>query len=356
MSANWHICYTYGYMTFEQMLAWDHQLGLNPDGGSVFQSAEIAETKQLNHWQPLYLTINGIAVTILQKTPPYLGNFWYIPKGPGIAHSGQLADMLPELRRQAALHKVFAVKIEPELPKTTEVYQQITSLGFVHTRAIQPNSSTVLIDLRPGEHALLASLNQKARHAINRAMRDGVAAKPVIFSPTNAKIMYDLLVQTAQGRFEHSLRPLEYYYKFWETFYDTNQGSLFFAYHNGQVVSAAFAMHMGHKSTYKDGASVRDKQVYGASHLLQWEIMRYMKERGCLQHDLCGAPPSDQINNTSHPLYGIGRFKTSFNKQVTDYIGAFDLPLHKLKYWLWTKIGERFTVRAYTKRHKQSWY
>lgn len=343
-------------MTFNEMLAWDHTLSLNPDGGSVFQSAELAETKRLGNWEPLYRTFNGIAITILQKPVKYLGNFWYIPKGPGIATSGQLGDMLPELKKQAALHNVFAIKIEPELLKSVELYQQITGLGFMPSRAVQPNSSTVLVDLRPGEHEILANIDQKARHAINRAVRDGVTVHPVIFSPTNAKIMYDLLVQTASGRFESALRPFEYYYKFWETFYDTGQGSFFFAYAGGQVVAAAFAMYLGHKSTYKDGASVRDKQVYGASHLLQWEIIKWAKDRGCLQHDLCGAPPSDQAGDPNHPYYGIGQFKTSFNKQITDYIGAFDLPLNHSKYWLWIKIGERLTLRNYFRKHKQSWY
>lgn len=343
-------------MTFEEMLAWDHNVSLNPDGGSVFQSAELAETKQLGGWQPLYRTYSNVAVTILQKHTLYFGNYWYIPKGPGVATTSQLAAILPEIRKEAAFHKVFAIKIEPELARSVDTYQQITSLGFVPSRAVQPNNSTVLVDISPGEHAILAGINQKARHAINRAQRDGVTAQPVIFSPTNAKIMYDLLVQTASGRFEGSLRPFEYYYKFWETFYDTNQGSLFFAYANGQVVAAAFAMYLGHKSTYKDGASARDKQTYGASHLLQWEIIRWAKERGCLQHDLCGAPPSDRASDTTHPYYGIGLFKTSFNKQITDYIGAFDLPLLPIKYWLWIKIGERLTLRAYYKRHHQSWY
>ena len=343
-------------MTIQDMLSWDEKLGANPDGGSVFQSAELAETKRLGGWEPLYLAFDGMAITVLQKPVALLGNFWYVPKGPGITAPDQLPGILPKLRAEAERRHVFAIKIEPELPRDMATLHAVSAYGFRPSRAIQPNSSTVLIDLTPGEHAIMANFNQKGRHAINRALRDGVTAEPVIFSPKNAKIMYDLLVQTAEGRFENSLRPYEYYYTFWETFYNTNRGSLFFARVNGTVVSAAFAMYLGKKSTYKDGASVRDKQVYGASHLLQWEIIKWMKERGCTQHDLCGAPPSDQINNTSHPLYGVGRFKTSFNKHVTDYIGAFDLPLNALKYRLWVQFVERLTLRAYYRRHHQSWY
>lgn len=343
-------------MTFDEMLAWDHQLGLNPDGGSVYQSAEIAETKRLGGWEPLYRMFNGVAVTILQKHVKYLGAFWYLPKGPGVATTSQLRDLLPELRKEAALHRVFAVKIEPESEKTVETYQQIISLGFTASRAIQPNSSTVLIDLRPGEHHILAGFSQNARGAIDYAIRDGITAQPVIFSPTNARIMYDLLAQAAISHPQGSLQSFDYYYKFWETFYDTDRGSFFFAYANGQVASAAFAMYLGRKSTQEGGVNARDKQAYISSHLLQWEIIKWMKDRGCLQHDLYGTPPSDQAGDSSHPYYESGLFKTGFNGQITDYIGAFDLPIHRFKYWLWVKFGERLALRHYYKKLKQSWY
>ena len=351
-----HKRYTSHSMQPEQMLAWDQQIAANPDGGNTFQSAEFGETKKLNHWEPIYRTFDGIAVTILQKPIKYLGNYWYIPKGPGFADTHNLKTFVQQISAEAKLHNVFAIKFEPELLKTVENHRALASLGLVSSRVIQPNSSTVLVDISPSLEEISANLNQKARHAINRATRDGVTIKAMPFTAENTKIMYDLLVATAAGRFEQSIRPYDYYYRFWSNFYDTGRGSLFFAYHEGQVVSAAFAMYLGKKSTYKDGASVRDKQVYGASHLLQWEIIKWMKERGVTQHDLCGSPPSDRINDTTHPHHGVGKFKTSFNKQITDYVGAFDLPLHRFKYWLWIKIGERLTLRQYYKKHKQQWY
>lgn len=343
-------------MTTEEMLAWDDKIAQNSDGGSVFQSAEVAEAKRLGGWESLYLHCEDVVITVLQKPVLGLGKLWYIPKGPGITELSQLKQLLPSLQQQAKKAGVFVVKIEPELIKLPDIAHEITKLGFIPARPIQPNSSTVLIDLHPSEHEILASFNQKGRHAINRAARDGVAAKAVPFTDENAKIMYDLLVQTARGRFEQSIRPYAYYHQFWHNFYATGRGSLFFAYSEGRVVSAAFAMYLGCKSTYKDGASVRDKQVYGASHLLQWEIIKWAKARGCIQHDLCGAPPSDRADDPSHPHHGIGRFKTSFNKHITDYVGAYDLPLMPPHYKLWTTIGERLTLRAYAKRHKQSWY
>src|SRR5690606_14205241 len=101
----------------------------------------------------------------------------------------------------------------------------------------------------------------------------------------------------------------EYHKEFWRSFEEAGIGQMFFAYYEGRIVAAAYALVFGKKSTYKDGASVREKTAYGASHLLQWEVIKWAKSRGSTWHDLCGSPPSDQIKNPDHPHYGIGRFK-----------------------------------------------
>lgn len=81
-----------------------------------------------------------------------------------------------------------------------------------------------------------------------------------------------------------------------------------------------------------------------------------MKSKNVLVYDLCGAPPSDQIGNPNHPHYGIGRFKTSFNKEVTDYVGAYDSPINPLRYKLWIKIGERMAMRLRRLLHNENYY
>lgn len=334
---------------------WDSLVLDNPDGGNVFQGAEFAKQKKLTGWTPRYIMVDEIAVTVLEKRVPGLSNMWYIPKGPGIVSPVQLADMLPGLRTFALKHGVFAVKIEPEIIKTDDAVRLIKAVGLKTVHPIQPNASTVLIDLTPSLDDILAGLNQKGRHAIRRAERDGVTVKRVDTSNENCKIFYELLSETAIGQ-RFAVHSFEYQKAFWQRFTDANMGQLFFAYVNGTVVAGAFALVFGSKSTYKDGASVRKKVVYGASHLLQWEVIKWAKGRGSKTHDLCGTPPSDKINDESHPHYGIGRFKTSFNKQVTDYVGAYDLMVKPRQYGAWVKFGERLTKRLWWQKHHESWY
>ena len=342
--------------TDDEIAKWDELLVQNPDGGNVFQSAKLAETKRANGWTPRYLFIDSLAITVLEKPVLLHGKFWYLPKGPGVTDVNALLPLLPELKEFAAKQGVFAVKIEPEIPEQDETKAQLVKAGLVRTRAVQPNVSTVIIDLSPTLDEIMAAFNQKGRHAIHRAERDGVTATPVELTEENMKIMFDLLTETAAGRFESSVRELEYYKKFWQNFAEDDKGSLFFAYLNGEVVAAAYCMYLGKKGLYKDGASVRAKTAYGASHRLQWEIIKWMKERGVESYDLCGAPHSSEVNNPDSSFYGIGRFKTSFNKHITDYIGAYDLIVNPTKYKLWQKIGQRLAISlSYRLKHRQ-WF
>jgi len=334
--------------------SWNSLILANPDNGNIFQGYEFAEQKRQNDWKPRFIVAGNTAITALEKSVPFLGKFWYLPKGPGISRVRELDDLVKPLEQFAASHGVFAIKIEPELRRNDEVLADLMKLGLRKVRPIQPNFSTVLVDISPNLDEVLARFNQKGRHAIRRAERDGVIVREVDSSDENCQKMYELLAKTAAGSF--SIRSYDYYKTFWQRYAAAHLGQLFFAYVDQEIVAGAYAIAFGKKGTYKDGASVRERPVYGASHLLQWHVIKWMKKKGVTIHDLCGAPPSDQINNTNHPHYGIGRFKTSFNKEVTDYVGAYDLVIKPLPYVVWEKIGERLVLRVHRQLHHESWY
>lgn len=343
------------FATDGEIAEWNARILANPDGGNVFQADEFAEQKKLTGWTPRYVIAGDVAVTFFEKSVLGLGKIWYASKGPGVVTAVQMNDMVPALRDFALKNDVFAVKVEPEIEKTDDAIKALAELGLVVVSPIQPNFSTVLVDLSPSIDEILAGLNQKGRHAINRAGRDGVVVKRMDANEDNCQIFYQLLADTASAH-GFIIRPYEYYLRFWQRYAASHLGQLFFAYVGDKVVCGAFAMVFGEKSTYKDGASIREKTVYGASHLLQWEVIKWAKEFGITQHDLCGAPPSDRINDESHPHYGIGRFKTSFNKQVTDYVGAYDIVVKPRQYSWWVKFAERLTKRRWWKKYGESYY
>jgi len=333
---------------------WDEKLVSNPDGGNIFQMAEVAEVKRMGGWVPRYLELDGLAITVHEKPVFGLGKLWYLPKGPGVSSVEQLRAILPAIKKAAKKVGAFVVKIEPEFKKTEVKASDLTVLNLIPVRAIQPNDSTVVLDISGSLDEIMAGLNQKGRHAIHRAERDGVTVEAVPLSAENAQTMYALLRATADGKF--NTRSFDYYHAFWQNLVETGRGQLFFAHFEGKIIAGAFSAYFGQKGTYKDGASVRERTAYGASHLLQWEIIKWMKDHGVTSYDLCGTPPSDQILDESHPHYGLGRFKTSFNKEVTDYVGAYDLPVRPFAYRIWSIIGERITLRLSRTIKHEYWY
>lgn len=333
---------------------WNALVLNNPDGGNVFQSREMAEQKRLSGWEPRFIVADRVAITVLQKKIPLLGYIWYVMKGPGISDATHLTRLLPTLRDFAKKENVFAVKIEPEIIKTDSSMDVLTKAGLIPVRPIQPNSSTVLLDLSDDPEQILMRINQKARHAIRRAGRDGAEAEAVDATENNCREMYELLSQTAEDQF--TIRPYEYYREFWQRFSQAGMGQLFFARYENRIVAGAYALIFGEKSTYKDGASLRDKPVYGASHLLQWRVIEWAKSKGARQHDLCGVPPTDRLHDPTHPFHGLALFKTSFNKTVTDYVGAFDLIVRPSAYGAWRKLFQRAALSYHFRRHHENFY
>lgn len=339
------------FATNPEIAHWNDLILSNPDGGNIFASKEFAEQKELGGYKARYIMAGDLAITVLEKRT-VLGPLWYLPKGPGVTSSKALFDVLKPLKTFALRSGAFALRIESELDRTQGA--TLARHGLKTALPIIPNPSTILLDISRELDDVLMALPQKGRHAIRRAERDGVTVQQVAATDENCQLMYVLLSETAEGQF--GIRSYDYYKSFWQRFEASQFGQLFFAYFEGQVVAGAYAMVYGTKSTYKDGASVRKRTAYGASHLLQWHVISWAKSMGAEIHDFCGSPPSDEVDNPEHRHYGIGLFKLAFNKTVTDYIGCYDAVLKPTAYLLWTRLIEKIYRRIHTIRHHDSYY
>lgn len=340
------------FATNEEIARWDELILNNPDGGNIFSSYEFAMQKETGGYKPRFVIINDLAVTVLEKNASILGKLWYLPKGPNVVTTKQLFSVLKDIESFAKKCGAFLLRVESELDRSGS--SELEKNGLIKARPIIPNPSTILLDINPKLDDIMANLPQKGRYAINRAKREGVKIELVESNDANCKIMFDLLAETAEGQF--GIRPYEYYRSFWKRFESAGLGQLFFAYYNGQVVAGAYAITFGKKSTYKDGASIRKKVVYGASHLLQWKVIEWAKSRGVVVHDFCGAPPSEEIDNPNHKHHGIGLFKSSFNKQVTDYIGCYDFIINPTKRKIWELIGKKVAYILHDLKYHDFYY
>ena len=64
----------------------------------------------------------------------------------------------------------------------------------------------------------------------------------------------------------------------------------------------------------------------------------------------------DRLKDKDHPQYGLGMFKTSFTKTVTDFAGCYDAVVRPRTYRVWQAMGERVARQIHWRRHRQPFY
>lgn len=333
--------------TDQEVANWDALLATNPLHDEPMQAKVYGEFKAHFGWSPKhYVYEDGpqqIAMFFLVRSLPHFGEIWYCPKGPAISSLAQLKAIMDGLKPELA--KAFLVKFEPELLLDRTPAVEMEALGLVKARFdLQWNKSTVVVNLKPSEEEILDSFKQKTRYNIRLSARKGVEIKPVELTEQNMKLMYDLLLET-QKRNGFYMRSRAYMETFWKLYAKASQGQLFFAYFEGEILSGVFATWCGTRALYKDGGSTRTHSNLMAPYLMQWEVMKWLKRHGVEHYDLHGMPPRDQLEDSSHPLAGLVRFKSGFNSELTEYVGVYDWPVNPSKYARWQKFGEKLVVK-----------
>lgn len=331
---------------------WDELVAGNPDGGQILQTRAWGEFKRAHRWAPHYfLSETGppVAVLELRHAVPGLGTLGYVPKGPGVDGIAQLPAVIDGLRETAG--STFAIKVEPEIEQSDAATSALREMGLEKSRhAVQISRATIIVDLRPDEDVMLASFKPKCRYNIRLAQRRGVTVEPVALDSAGIDTMYSLMAST-RDRAGFTLRSKEYFAGNWRLHAAAGQGQLFFASLDGQVLAGVFATYIGRKAWYKDGGSTKEHAAVMAPHLLQWEVMRWLRSRGIEAYDLVAVPPAADLN-PSHPLYGLYRFKSGFSEKITEYVGTWDLPIRRRRYAAWNVVAERAAHQwSYRVRH-----
>lgn len=83
------------------------------------------------------------------------------------------------------------------------------------------------------------------------------------------------------------------------------------------------------------------------TYLLQWEAIRWAKNKGCKIYDLWGIPDhpetvlEDSFLDRSDGLWGVYRFKRGFGGEIQRTIGAYDRVCRPLIYRLYQVYAAR---------------
>ena len=340
----------------DELVDWSERLEALPGGGEVWQSREYGQTKRYQRYIDRYIVGEDFPPTlVLEKRVPLLGRLWYVPAGPVASTPEATLSAALRLAEFARREGAFLLKIEPRLLKTDATLGLFHEAGFRSVVRVLPNESTILLDISGEEQEVMLRFSGSTRTKIRKADKIGFETRRVDATDENCRVMYGLLEETGDGKFQ--LRPYEYYRNFWQTFQDAGRGQLVIGYHENEPVAGMFGTVLGTTSGYKDGASTKSRHLpNGAMYRMQWELILWGRERGAVVHDLIGSPPSDQLDDRDHPLYGVGQYKLRLSKDVTDYVGALDLPVNAFRAKIWDVIGDRIARRWSLAVRKDPYY
>lgn len=197
------------------------------------------------------------------------------------------------------------------------------------------------LGLTPSEDELLSGMRKTTRYLIRKGMKEGEIRISQSSSREALDEFYRLHeVTVARQRFTPFSH--EYLRKELEAFAPQEAISVFLARKDGAVHAGAVIVFWQGTAFYHHGASLADPKV-PASYLLQWEVIREAKKRGCTLYNFWGVV---KAHEKDHPWHGLSLFKRGFGGKERSYVRTHDLPF-SLSYWgvfaleKWRKFRKR---------------
>ncbi|MCL4488729.1 MAG: peptidoglycan bridge formation glycyltransferase FemA/FemB family protein [Chloroflexi bacterium] len=327
--------------------AWDSFVAASPEG-HLLQTTPWGALKSRFGWQVERVALcSGKRIVagaqVLYRSFPLGQTLAYVPKGPLVDWNDDRAvsAVLAALRDAAHRRRAFCLKLEPDLPDTPGLAQILSKNGLRRSlQSVQPRS-TLLIELKRDEEEILASMKPKTRYNIRLASRKGVVVRDGTLG--DLPVFQDLIAATSRRDHFTAYGP-RYYRAAFELFVPGGHARLLLATFQGTVLAGIFVFAFGNKAWYMYGASGSIHRNLMPNHLLQWEAIRWARERGCATYDLWGIPDQvgDQPERHAHAppkcangLWGVFGFKRGFGGRIVHYLGVYDDVLVHAVDWLY---------------------
>jgi lipid II:glycine glycyltransferase (peptidoglycan interpeptide bridge formation enzyme) len=314
--------------------------------GHILQSWEWGELKRRQGWAPLRValtadgSIRAAAQVLVRRLPYGFGRIAYVPRGPAVdfADRALVAELLAALRGLAAERDVISLKIEPEA-LDGPVAAELAALGLEPAPPVQMRSS-IWVDVSASDDELLARQKQKTRYNIRLAAKKGVTVSRA--SVDGLDDWYRMYEVTAR-RDGFVIHDLEYYRSILEILEPRDMAALLLAHHDGDLLAGIIVFAFGAKAQYMYGASGNQKRNLMAPYLLQWEGMRWARERGARIYDLWGIP--DRLEENEE-LWGVYRHKRGYGGEIVRYAGAFDMIQTPIRHFALERIARPLFKRV----------
>jgi len=286
------------------------------------------------------------------------GNHLFVPYGPVLKEvfddkkNEIIALLKNQLASLASAENCSYVKLAPIWEDKPENRILLEKNGFWQAPMFIHPEITWILDIDKDLEKIFLQMRKTTRYMIRQAQKAEVEIIKSI-DPKDIETYNNLYLSTVA---RHDFVPFspEYLEKELKAFAPDAQAQIFFAKYQNKIISGAIIIFWQGTAYYHQGAS--DNTLYskiGASYLLQYEIIKEAKARGCHSYNFWGIVPGirteEDLNNPiikAHPWYGLSLFKMGFGGRIVNYLPTYNLPVKFISYLSFIyEAFERFKKR-----------
>ena len=337
-------------INIEERARWNDFVTNSPKG-HIFQSFEWGEAMANLGWEPFRIVvedgkhIKACISILMKKILPTPWSIFYSPRGPIINFNDQdtfhcLMEGIKKIgREKKAIFLQVIPHISAEDKESTESlnkekFYKVDKQGLF--RLTQP-LWVYRVDLSKTKQELMSQMKHKTRYNIRLSMRKGVEVSEGK-TLDDLTIFYKMLRNTADRK-NFPVRRFATFKSVWEQLVPSGYAKLFFAIHQGEILSGVLVFLFNKICWYMYGASDVKNRNLMANYALHWHIINWAKENGCLWYDLRGVPTFNP--SPKHSGFGIYRFKKGFGGLPLTFAGDYYYIFRPSLYKFW-ELSERY--------------
>jgi len=308
---------------------------------NILQTADWGILKADFGWSPRFVRQDQVGAMVLFRRLPLGLSVAYIPRGP--VGKGSWGDFWLAIDDLCCKERAVFLRVEPDLWQPicdASINRQLPEFTCTDN-TIQP-PRTILIDLQASEEEILMGMKPKTRYNIRLAKR-----KNVVVRQSSDIEIFHRMSQTTGKRDEFGIHNLAYYQRVYDLFAPQGACVLLLAEYDDQPLAGLMAFAYGETAWYFYGASANVERNRMPTYLLQWEAIRWAKQKGCKIYDMWGVPDSpetvleENFLNRSDGLWGVYRFKRGFGGKIHRTVGAWDRVYRPITYKLYEFVANR---------------
>lgn len=232
-----------------------------------------------------------------------------------------LSDILAALREEFVVNQKLLLRIKPYVfSDKISNFDFIENLGFKRLEKVRQYQTFVLY-LDKDLDELRKSFKQKWRNCLNQSERNGLEIREGNDQELFNEFLGIYNQMMARKKFKQYVDPNKMG-KVNEELDDVYKMKIIIAYKDNLPITCIIGTAIGNTGIYLLGASNETGMKHKASYLLQWEMIKWLKQKGCQRYDLGG------INLDDNP--GVYHFKSGITNQEVLGMGTYETYNSKL--------------------------